>query len=176
MKVIRINKYDFIIYGSLLAAVVCLGIGAKEYFNSLNEESTMKNELKAAIKEINTKDGEVDISVLQEEPISMQNLNKESILEEYINKILDRIVFDDILTYDIVKTWDKYEVLDFGYNKEVASNYYKYDVNIKLDKGSMLPVNRNTELSTDEYNVITLHIYILDGGENGTYKIKKIES
>jgi len=30
-----------------------------------------------------------DISDLQEEPISMQNLNKESILEEYINKILD---------------------------------------------------------------------------------------
>lgn len=176
MKVIRINKDDFIIYSCLIGAIVFLGIGARDYFASLKEESTIKNELKMAIKEVNGQEETNENIILQEEPESLRDYEKSKIVKEYFDDILDRKISDSLISYDMVKSWEEYEVLDFKYVREVALNYYEYEVNIRIDnKNALFPRGITEILNTEEYNVVTLNIYILENAQNGSYRIRKVE-
>ncbi len=176
MKVIKISKYDLIIYSCLISAIICLYFSGKDYFASLEEESTVQKELQLAIKEIKGEEETTENEIVESpsEPDNMKAYDKVSLLENYFNNILDRKNKDNYLTYDIINSWQNYEILDCTFNKEIATNYYSYKVNIKINnKNAILPTEKNEQLSTEEYSIITLNTYILYN--NDEYFIKKID-
>lgn len=76
MKTFKKNKYDFIIYGCLIGAVICLLIGTKDYFKTLKEESSMKHEVTSAIKEIKGIEDNGDFSVVDSESDNIKDYDK----------------------------------------------------------------------------------------------------
>ncbi len=174
----KLNKYDFIIYGCLLAAVICLILGGHDYFKTLDEETTVKDEVKSAIKEINNEEEIQTIeSTGEPEPEKLVNFDKFSIVQKYLDSIIDQILTDDLISYKMIKTWDKYEVLNMIYSKEITDKYYEYIVDIKIsNKKANLPKEENSELSTDEYSVITLKFYIQDSYERNGFIVKKVDA
>jgi len=178
MKVIKINKYDIVIYSCLLLAVFCLYMSGKDYFASLKEESTVKRELQSAIKEIKGEEEPLDEEIIKPviEPENIKNYDKTSLLQHYFETILDRIIKDNYITYEILNSWQNYEIINFTFKKEIAPNYYFYKVNIKINnKNAILPKEKNEELSKEEYNMLTLNVYILYNQEKNEYNIKKID-
>lgn len=172
----KINKYDFIIYICLFSAIICLIIGSKQYFSSLNEKSTIKDEVKSAIKEINGEKINIETSY-EEIPSKLKDYNPNEIIKNYIDNLVDGIKKDNTLPYSILSTWESYEVLDSTYIREVAQNYYEYKTNIKItNSNAKLPCDKNKELSKEEYNVITLSVYIKDLAPENGYIVKKIDT
>lgn len=164
------KKYDLIIYGCLLAAIICLVLGGKDYFIYLYKEKTSP-ETEPSIKEINNEDE----FIIQEEPDTLKEYNKSTIIISYLDSILDRITNDKLISYDMINTWGGYEVLNVVYNKTITNNYFEYQVDIKINnKEASLPTNINEELSTEEYNVITLKFYINDYINKREYIVKMV--
>ncbi len=176
----KINKYDIVIYSCLLAAIAFLVLGGKDYFTTLDEETTVKDEFKSALKEINNTEEEdipTDTNTGEPEPENLVNFDKFSIVQKYLDSILDQIVKDKLITYKMIKTWDEYSVLNMQYQKEVTDKYYEYVVDIKIsNKNANLPTEENKDLSTDEYSVITLKFYIQDSYERNGFIVKKIDA
>lgn len=175
----KINKYDIIIYSCLLAAIICLILGGKDYFKTLDEETTIKDEVKSAIKEINSNEEDIptDTNTGEPEPEKLANFDKFSIVQKYLDSILDQIVKDNLISYKMIKSWDEYSVLNMRYSKEITTKYYEYIVDIKIsNKKANLPTEENSELSTDEYSVITLKFYIQDSYERNGFIVKKVDA
>ncbi len=179
MKVIKINKYDLIIYGCLAGAIICLGIGAKDYFASSSNKGSVKSELSSAIKEVkdNENNPEEESQKVEEvEPDSLEDYDKKLIVDSYFSDILDEIIKDDTISYEMLRSWNNYEILEFRYIREIATDYYQYEVDIKInEKNAILPKETNKNLSNDEYNVITLNIFILENAQNDSFRIRKID-
>lgn len=175
----KFNKYDVIIYGCLFAAILCLVLGGQDYLKSLKEENSVKEIVKSAIKEIAPEEENVNInsSTGEPEPEKLVNFDKFSIVQKYLDSIIDQIVRDDLISYKMIKTWDKYEVLNMTYSKEITDKYYEYIVDVKIsNKKATLPKEENIDLSTDEYSVITLKVYILDSEERNGFIVKNIDA
>ena len=171
MKKKKILVYDIFIYTTLILAISILALGGLSYFYSLQEKSNLKNELNGAIKEL--KGEEEVIQIKETEPDLMKEVNKEIIIEDYLNKVYDQTIKDDIITDDIIKTWEKYEVINVKYNRNISDNYYSYIVDIKIaNLKAKLPTTKNLNLSTDEYIVVSLCANISHSIENNTYSVK----
>lgn len=176
MELVKMNKYDMIIYGCLIAAILCLVVGSKDYLSSLDKDSSIKEEVKSAIKEINSEEvpsinEEVDL-----EPEKLAIQDKVNIIQEYLTKIEDRIIIDQLISCSMIESWEKYAIKNIEYSKEIADNYYEYIVDIEVtNKDAILPKKVNGNLSTNEYSVISLKFYIQDLYDSNSFIVRKVD-
>ena len=161
----RKRKYDIIIYLSLAVAIVCLALSAFDYTTSLKTGDSMVNKDSERIPELNK----------EEEPAELAILDKKTIIKTYMNQVLDQIIKDEIISYSMMKTWGEYEIIDITFHKEIIDGYYEYEANISINnKDALIPCEINHELSTEEYNVITLIINIVKNNKDNTYTVKSL--
>lgn len=163
-KISRRVKYDFIIYTCLLLAVLLIGYSANYY---IGEESySLKELLFKEEKEV----------IVPKETEELKKIDKKELLNNYLIDILEEIKKDPILTRDIINSWSTYEILNIKYNRQIANDYYSYLVDIKINNlDAILPTNKNNELSTNEYVVISLNVNIEKNQETLEYSIKNID-
>lgn len=168
----KFNKYDIIIYSCLILAIVSLVLGGRDYFNSLQEESTIKEEVNAAIKNINPEEEEVVVKE-EKEPTILKDIDKKTLLLNYLSNLNKQ---SKIITSDMVKTWGNYEINDITYKREVAKNYYQYIVNIKISnpKGT-IPGKLNEEKTTKENPVLIVNAYLIYNPDTKESMIKYID-
>ena len=170
----RKRRENIVIYGSLIAAIACLTYAGIDYYKGVSDDTKVQDEIKEAFKEMATDDINKDIKVPEEEPTELQNVDKATIIINQINAIKDRYANDDLLNYYMIRSWGAFEILNITYQKQITDNYYMYLVDIKIpNKEAQLPTTINNDLSTEEYNVITLKTFITNN--NGTYSFKHFE-
>lgn len=164
------KKYDIIIYGSLVLAFifVCLSY----WDNIVNPtDKSLSYSLKDESTEETTEYEETD-----SEPTELVDFDKKGIVQKYLDSVLDRITTDTIISYEMITSWDTYEVLDMKYERKIAEDYYAYTVDIKINNlEANIPTNKNEELSTEEYLVVTLNANIIYSESQNGYLVKKID-
>lgn len=170
----RLRKciYDLIINLCLFGAIICLIIATNSYMERYKNQNVVDVVKQVLLQSPSPEEQAIEYKE-QTEPPKLTTVDKNTIIINYLDSIKDNIITNDLITYEIINTWHNYEIFETIYVKEVTTNYYLYNVHIKLAKDSSLPVAINEKLSTDEYNIITLNIYIY--GNNDTYIIKKID-
>ena len=156
-------KYDFIIYTCLIGALVLIGLSAKEYLNTTSY----------SIKEILFPKEEI---VIVTEPQDFKQLNKKQLLINYINDLLDQIKTDNVLTYETLRSWNKYEITNIKYDKEIFNNYHSYIVEFEIkNENAILPTKKNKEKSNAKKSVIELRMNVLKDQETNEYFVKNID-
>lgn len=161
------KKYDIIIYGSLIGAIICIifGYGDSLYILKDTSISFSKKEETNILED-----------TIIEEPSIMQSIDKKSIIKEYLYSINDQIIIDDVISFDMINSWDTYEVLNTTYDGEILESYYSYLVDIKIsNKNATLPTSKNKSLSTNKYIVITLNFNIAYNKTTNNYLVKSID-
>lgn len=161
------KKYDIIIYGSLIGAIICIifGYGDSLYILKDTSISFSKKEETNILED-----------TIIEEPSIMQSIDKKSIIKEYLYSINDQIIIDDVISFDMINSWDTYEVLNTTYDGEILESYYSYLVDIKIsNKNATLPTSKNKSLSTNKYIVITLKFNIAYNKTTNNYLVKSID-
>lgn len=162
-KISKKKKYDLIIYSCLFMALVLISISG---ISSLDTTSYSLKELLFPEEEI------VEI----EEPLELKQIDKKELVDNYILDLLDEIKKDQILTSEILRSWQSYEILNVLYDREITKNYHSYIIEIKINnKDALLPVDPNKKISTNEYNVISLKINVLKDEITKEYSIKSID-
>ena len=162
-KLKRKIKYDFTIYTCLLLALILIGYSSYSYLDTHSY----------SIKDILPKKETITI---EEEPKELKKINKKELLNNYIIQLLDKIETDQVLTYDIIHSWNSYEILDIKYKRQITNNYYTYQTNIKINNvKALIPTTKNKELSTSVYIVITLKVNILHDLNNDKYMVKGLD-
>lgn len=166
------KKYDIIIYSCLAGALVFICVGYWDNLKDLKE-----NGLSFSVKETTPNEESTNETKQYDlEPKDLINADKNSIIKKYLDSLLDRITVDALISYDMIKTWEDYEVLNIEYEREIAEEYYAYLVDIKIsNKDAILPTNKNEKLSNDEYNVITLNVNIAYSHVKNGFIVKKID-
>ncbi len=164
MRILSKKKsYDIVIYGCLLVALVLIGIGGYSYIDGTSYS------LKDIIYPEKQKESPV-------EPKELNEVDKKVLVENYITELLDEIKTDEVLTYETLRSWEKYEILNVEYEREIADNYHSYLVDLKItNQNAILPTKKNEKLSTDEYNVITIRFNVLKDTNSTEYSIKTTE-
>lgn len=174
---LRRGVYDCIIYSCLFGAILILFIVSASYIKSLKNES-----LSTIAKQVFLESPTIDDSpneppetelVPEKEPSTVSEIDKSSLVINYIESIKDRIIIDDVIPYETALSWHTYFVSGLTFEREITSDYYLYKVDLSLNKEALLPVSLNESLTTPEYNVISLNVYILK--KNDTYIIKNID-
>lgn len=166
------KKYDIIIYGCLAGAFIFLVLG---YWDNLSD--LKDNGLSHAVKEsFQEEPASEEQPKLDLEPKELVNTDKQGIIQKYLDSLLDRINVDVLISYDMIKSWEKYEILNVEYIRKIADNYYAYKVDIKIsNKDAILPTDKNKELSKKDYIVITLNVNIAHSSVKNGYIVKKID-
>ncbi len=161
------KKYDIIIYSSLVLALMFIVLG---YWDNLKD---LKNEgISFSLKEEKTENKTEEPK--DTEPNELIKVDKKDLVKKYLDSLLDQIQTDTLITYDIISSWGKYEVLNINYNRKIADNYYSYIVDLKIsNKSNSIAVNK--KLSTKEYDVITLNVNIAYSITSKCYIVKKID-
>jgi hypothetical protein len=156
-------KYDLVIYTCLIGALVLIGLSAKEYLNNTSY----------SIKEILFPKEQV---VVVPEPPEFKKINKEQLLNNYINELLDQIKTDDVLTYEILRSWNDYKIINIKYDKEILNNYHSYLVEIEIkNENAILPTKKNKDKSNDKKSVIELRMNVLKDPETNETIVKKVD-
>lgn len=149
MRLRKRVKYDFVIYNCLIIASILIGVSCYSYLQKTSY----------SLKEILFPKDQI---VIVEEPTEFKTINKKELLTIYINELLDQIKTDEILTYETLRSWNNYKILDIKYDKEILANYHAYLVNIEIENNNaILPTRINKKLSTKEKVVITLRMNVL---------------
>lgn len=157
-------KYDFIIYTCLILALILIGYSSKEYLANQSY----------SIKEIFTQ--EDIVTIIDEEPQELVQVNKIEIINKYLLDIIDEIKKDKILTSKMILDWKAYEVMNVYYNKKIATNYYSYTADIKISNINNSYHNlENKDLNTDKYLVITLNFNLLKDPITNEYYVKSTD-
>ncbi len=160
------KKYDIIIYGSLIGAIICIIFGYGDYIYSLKDATISFSKKEPSISE----------DTIIEEPSIMQSIDKKTLFNEYLYSINDQIIIDDVISFDMLNSWDNYEVLSITYDGEILESYYSYLVDIKIsNKNATLPTGKNKRLSTNNYIVITLNFNVAYNKTTNTYVVKSID-
>ena len=172
-KISSKKKENIIIYGSLVAAIICLIYAGVDYYRDLNDSVKVKDEIKEAFKEMtnNDTDNTKNAQVPEVEPSILQKTDKKAIIIDRLNDIKNRKSEDDMFTYKMIRSWGNYEILDITYQKEVIEDYFMYSVNIKIpNMDASIPDIKNEELSTDNYIVITFKTFIIKNNDKYSFK------
>lgn len=139
----KAKKYNIIIYSTLSLGILFLVIGGVQFFKNPEESYSAKVE--------ETK------RVIEEEPAEMVDVDKASIIHNYLNQLLEETINDDLISYDSIKTWLNFRVGEIEFQRTIAFNYFEYKVDIIIQNNeAILPVEKNLELSNEELQVITL--------------------
>lgn len=156
-------KYDIVIYLCLFVAFVCAIGSCIEPSSAVSEASSKEIEKEPIVEEI-------------EEPKHLLKVDKYSVAQKYIDSIVDQIITDNTITYDMVTTWSTYSIKNMKYKKEIMENYYQYEVEIKISGTNiMIPDEKILVEKTEEYTIIKvlMNMYYSEG-RNG-YLIKSID-
>lgn len=156
-------KYDIVIYLSLFIAFICAIASCIEPSSAKAEPPKPEEQIIEEVKEI-------------EEPEHLLKVDKYSVAQKYLDSIIDQIITDDIITYDMVTTWSTYSITNMKYQKEILENYYQYEVEVKLTGENILVPNDNIIIKkTPEYTSIKIlmNMYYSEG-RNG-YLIKSVD-
>ena len=164
MKILSKKKsYDIIIYGCLLVALVLTGIGGYSYLGGTSY----------SLKDIIYPEKQTEVPI---EPKELNEVDKKVLVDNYITELLDEIKTDEVLTFETLRSWESYEVLNIKYEREIADNYHSYIVDLKINNNdAILPTYKNDKLSTEEYNVITIRFNVLKDSNSTEYSIKSAE-
>lgn len=164
MKILSKKKsYDIIIYGCLLVALVLTGIGGYSYLGGTSY----------SLKDIIYPEKQTEVPI---EPKELTEVDKKVLVDNYITELLDEIKTDEVLTFETLRSWESYEVLNIKYEREIADNYHSYIVDLKINNNdAILPTYKNDKLSTEEYNVITIRFNVLKDSNSTEYSIKSAE-
>ena len=157
-------KYDIVIYLSLFVAFICAIASCIEPSSAISQTSS------------ETKVEEVIIEEKIEEPKELQKVDKYGVAQKYIDSIVDQIITDNTITYEMVTTWSTYSIQNMQYKKEIMTNYYQYEVEIKLTGTNILVPNDKLIIEkTEEFTTIKvlMNMYY-SAGRNG-YLIKSID-
>lgn len=168
---LRKGVYDFIINICLFGAIFCLLIGSNSYIKNYKDDNAID-----VVKQVFLNSPLPSHQATIEEPLESTTnieINVSEVITNYIESIKDRIITDDMFPYEEVKTWQSYSINDILFIKEITDNYYEYTINLYLNKNYIVSLDSNNELSTEEYNVISLKVYILE--KDNTYQVKKID-
>ncbi len=156
-------KYDIVIYLCLFVAFVCAIGSCIEPSSAVSEAPSKEIEKEPVVEEI-------------EEPKHLLKVDKYSVAQKYIDSIVDQIITDNTITYDMVTTWSTYSIKNMKYKKEIMENYYQYEVEIKISGTNiMIPDEKILVEKTEEYTIIKvlMNMYYSEG-RNG-YLIKSID-
>ena len=172
----RSKRYDIIIYISLILAFICVMISIMDNNSESFSKETTPTETEEPIQKPTS-----DATNLDElntiEPVELQNTDKKSIIKKYLDEIMDRVIKDDVIPYNMIKTWKTYDILNISYERQIIEYYYSYKVDLKLTGNNIIiPAGKNEELSTQDYTVITLRFNILKSGKQNGYVVKAIEN
>ena len=166
------KKYDIIIYGCLVGAFIFILLGYWDNLKDLKEDGlsfSLKNQ--ETKENSSTEQKEYDL-----EPKELVNADKNGIIKKYLDSLLDRIDVDPLISYNMINTWEEYEILNIEYDRKIAENYYAYIVDIKIsNKDAVIPTNKNEKLSTNEYLVVTLNVNIAYSELKNGFIVKKID-
>jgi hypothetical protein len=167
-------KPNVIIYTCLFSALLLLLAGAYDIYTE-TKDSSIKTTIKKAVNEVNNEKEEVlGAREEEQEPSKLKDIDKSASIMKYLNNIKDRIVEDNLITLDQINTWNSYSIDFVQYNRKIADNYYEYIVDIKINnKDAKLPVAKRTDLSKDDYVVISLLIDMVY--ENNTLSVKNLD-
>ncbi len=166
------KKENIIIYGSLIAAIICLIYAGIDYYRDFSDNVKVKDEIKEAFKEMAIDDDatkSVEAPVV--EPAILQKIDKKAIIKNRLTDIKNRKSEDDMFNYTMIRSWGSYEILNIQYQKEVIDGYYMYLVDIKIpNKDASIPNIKNEELSTEDYTVITFKTFIIKNNDKYLFK------
>ncbi len=150
------TRENIIIYGSLILAIILVCYVAKTYYDNRDNSEEVFRELEEVFNK-NIEDNNETEAIIELEPARIKGVDKISVINTYIDDILNRRIKDDVLTYDIISTWGNIEVDSISYVRRIANDYYSYNVFFKISnrEGSIVGTMEK-EKSTDEYSVIKL--------------------
>ena len=97
-------KYDIVIYLCLFVAFVCAIGSCIEPSSAVSEAPSKEIEKEPIVQEI-------------EEPKHLLKVDKYSVAQKYIDSIVDQIITDNTITYDMVTTWSTYSIKNMKYKK-----------------------------------------------------------
>lgn len=167
----KYKKYNCIIYISLIVALICIIISGSSYLKSDSTSYSLKEELQEVIKETDTEE-----ELTTDDNEVEEDFDEKTIIENKLKNIIEDEEQDELLTQNITSTWEDYSIENINYIREIAPSYYAYEVNIKISNpDAVIPVNKNEELSTDEYIVFTLNFNITYSQRDNGYIVKLIE-
>ena len=162
------KKYDIIIYGCLIGAVICVILGCGDYLLTLKDEGISFSKQETEVLE--------EAPTTEEEPDIIKNADKNSIVTKYLDSILDQIVTSELISYDMISSWENYEVINTTYEREIVESYYSYLVDIKINNlNAILPTGKNKELSTEDYLVISLRFNIAYNASKNGFIVKSVD-
>ncbi len=169
----KTRKYNIIIYGCLLVAVILLALGGIDYLKGKEPSVSQEPEAQVPTEEdpIERKDEPKD-----KEPEELVNADKEGVIKKYLDSLVDQIEKSKKLPYKMVKTWGDYSIGEIEYQRKITARYYEYKVNIVIPNlDAKLPSKKNEKLSTDKYLVLTMYFDIIDSEkQNGLY-VKNVD-
>ena len=156
-------KYDVVIYLCLFIAFLCAIGSCIEPSSAVSEAPPKEIKEEPKVEEI-------------EEPKQLLKVDKYGVAQKYLDSIVDQIITDDTITYEMVTTWSTYSIQSMKYKKEIMTNYYQYEVEVKLTGTNILIPNEQLIVKkTEEYTTIKvlMNMYYSEG-RNG-YLIKSID-
>lgn len=159
-------KYDAIIYTSLLISFVCAITSVIESSSALKQD--------VIINEQPVVEEKVDII---EEPSNLVKVDKVSLAQKYIDSIADQILTDEILTLEIVNSWETYSIKSVKYKKTIMENYYQYEVEVQVT-GSQLQLPKHNNMivtQTNEYTDLKMYMNIHYSDYRKGYLVKTLE-
>lgn len=163
--------YNIIIYVSLSLALVFVILACLEYDKDKKVEQPKVNETNTVVEEIIDNE-----EPQQEEPQEMINIDKHITIKKYIDSIADGLITNEKINIDMVNSWENYEVKDVIFLRMTEEGYYSYKVNIKIyGQNATLPKEKNQELSTDEYTILTMNFNLYKTQFELRYNIKSLE-
>ena len=156
------TRQNIIIYGSLLLALLLIVYVAKEYHDNKDSNETVLKELEDVFGSKNDNNEEKDNNE-NKEPDSIKDVDKLSSINKYLDDIVNRRIENDIITYDVMSTWSSYEIVNIEYINTIVDNYYGYLVDIKIPNSENLKITgrKNTELSDENYIVVSIEFDLL---------------
>lgn len=157
-------KYDIVIYVSLFIAFICAisSVIAPTQAVSEQPKETQKEDIKTP---------EV------EEPVVLNNVDKYSVAQKYLDSIIDQIQTDKVITYEMMSTWTSYSIEKMTYKKEIMENYYRYEVEIKVNGTNLQLPENNSIIShkTDDMAVMKVYMNMYYSQAKNGYLIKSID-
>lgn len=157
-------KYDIIIYVSLFIAFICA-------ISSVVSPSQAVSETPTEVKKEEVKKPEVP------EPTELTYVDKYGVAKKYLDSIIDQIHTDKLITYEMMSTWTSYSIENMTYKKEIMNNYYRYEVELKVNGHDLLLPGNESIIShkTDEYAVIKIYMNMYYSEVKNGYLIKSID-
>lgn len=165
MKRLNMVAYDIVIYLSLFIAFLCAISSVIEPSSALKQEPV--------IEEIQDE----EVIELVVEPQQLFKVDKIGVVQKYIDSIEDQILEDELLTYEMVNSWETYSIKNVKYKKQVTENIYQYEVEVQVTgEQRQLPKNEKMIVSsTKQYTNFIMNVNIQYSDYRNGYLVNSIE-